>query len=305
MKEFIEFNYNILFDVLEEGESSYSFKFNNEIYLFCVYKRNIKDIQDIIECSRELKIKKIESFDIIENKDKKILTKIDDIDYILLKIPNNYSEEIDIIDIINFNNKTKINDSKKKEYKNNWGHLWSEKVDYFEYQVSELGKGKNIVLDSFSYYIGLAENAISMVNKANKMYDYGKNESICLSHRRIFYPNIILNYCNPLSYLIDLEIRDVAEYIKSIFYSGEDALLELTTYLKSVKLSNYSYQMLYSRLLFPSIYFDLYEDAIENKEKEEKIINIIKQTTEFEYFLKESFNLISKYSIVEELDWLK
>lgn len=304
MKELIEYNYNLEINDFDEGSESSSFFLNNDLYLLAMYKRNKDDINDIINCSSELKQKNIISFDILKNKKSEVITSMDGNDYVLLKIPHNYNEKLDIIDVINYGKKTLVEGEKKKSYKNNWGTLWSQKVDYFEYQISELGSGKDIVINSFSYFIGMAENAIAMVNKANKNNNYGKDDLISLSHRRIFYPNYILNYCNPLSYIIDLFVRDIAEYIKAVFYSEEDALLEISTFLKTVKLSNYSYQMLYARLIFPSIYFDLYEQAIENKEKEESLIKLIKSVDEYEYFLKDVHKLISNYSKIDKIDWI-
>ncbi len=58
-------------------------------------------------------------------------------------------------------------------------------VDYFEYQIRELGKDKKVILDSFSYYIGLGENAISYVNSTIAKYKPDDRERICLSHKRL------------------------------------------------------------------------------------------------------------------------
>ena len=44
---------------------------------------------------------------------------------------------------------------------------------------------------------------------------------IVLSHRRVFYPNYKLNYLNPLSFVFDLEVRDVAEYLKAMFFKKD------------------------------------------------------------------------------------
>ena len=41
-------------------------------------------------------------------------------------------EEYDIFDIVNISNKLALNNNKSNLYRNNWGTLWSEKVDYFE-----------------------------------------------------------------------------------------------------------------------------------------------------------------------------
>lgn len=305
MKEFIEYNYNIIIDELIEGEDSSYFVYNKELYLFCVYKRDVKEVEDVINVSREIKGKNISSYDLIFNKDEKVLTLYDETYYALLKISLDYYEPVDIIDIISLNKKLKLSSSTLKENKNNWDTLWSLKVDYYEYQLNQLGSEKNILLESFSYFIGLAENAISMVNNININFNYGIEESIVLSHRRLYYPNYKLNYYNPISYIFDLEIRDVAEYIKSVFFKKEDAILELTTYLKSVKLTPYLYQMLYSRIVFPTYYFDLYDLVISDKSQQESLMMVIKNIDELEYFLKTVEDIISSYYPVERLAWLK
>ena len=86
----------------------------------------------------------------------------------------------------------------------------------FEYQVRELGLDKKVIQESFSYYLGLAENAISYVNNTTLKYN-SFNSKVTLSHRRIFYPNFKINFLNPLSFIFDLEVRDIAEYLKAMF----------------------------------------------------------------------------------------
>ncbi|MFI3260929.1 MAG: hypothetical protein R3Y13_04365 [bacterium] len=304
MKETIEYNYNIEIDKLDESLETYSFRYINEIFLFCPFKRNKNDINELVSCSNELKNLNIPCFEMMQDKNGKELVVVDGEEYVLLKILNTYSNEVDLIDMIEISKKTRVSGEKLEKYKNNWGDLWSQKVDYFEYQVAQLGHGKDIIIDSFSYFIGLAENAITMVNKCNKKYEYGKDDNVCLSHRRIFSPNYVLNYHNPISFLLDLEVRDFAEYIKSSFYNNENAILEVETYLKSRRLSIYSYQMFYARLIFPSTYFDLYENAINDKSKEEDIIHIIKSCSEYEKFLADVLVIIRKYVNIEGLTWI-
>lgn len=304
MKESIEYNYNILIDNYESTSNVFSFMYNNDPYVFSQYKRNQKDIIDIQNISNELKTKNIQTFELIKNKKNEIITKISEENYVLIRLSNNYKEQIDIIDMIEYNKKTSISKNQIKNYVNNWDELWSEKVDYYEYQISELGESKSIIVDSFSYFIGLSENAIALCTKVNKLNSKGKDEKLNLNHRRVKYPNYLLNYANPISYLIDIEVRDIAEYIKSVFFADDNALLELVTYLKSVKLSNYLYQMLYVRLLFPTYYFDLYEEGILGSVDEKAILKIVNKIDDFEYFLKEAYDEISKYSPIEAIRWL-
>lgn len=304
MKEIINYYYNFDISEIEEHDSYCSFYFYGEEFYFVFFNRTEEELKDIVDLSVELKNKGIRVHDIILNRDKNLVTKVGDIYYILLKLNINKSELVSFINLCEFSGKLKLNSTNSKLYRNNWGDLWSQKIDYFEYQIKELGRDKKIILDSFSYYIGLAENAIGYVNKINKVIGISEFDNITLAHRRIFYPNISLNFFNPLSFIFDLDVRDIAEYLKIEFFNNEDSLLDLQTYLKIRKLSPYSYHMLYARLLYPSYYFDIYEDIMNNNQDEEKLVKIISKVDEYEIFLKNAYYEINKYTHLEHIDWI-
>ena len=223
MKETILFYYNIDVDDIEELDGKYHFRYNNRDYFFVFFNRLPEELDDILNCAKSMKEKGIDCHDIILNKDGGVLTKVGEFDYILFAVAN-MMEKYDIVDMAEANKKLILGSEHSKLYRNNWGALWSAKVDYFEYQISELGKDKEIILDSFSYYIGLAENAISYVNNIPLKFSITPQDKICLSHRRLSFPNYKLNYLNPLSFIFDLEVRDIAEYLKSAFFADIDAL---------------------------------------------------------------------------------
>ena len=304
MKEIINYYYNFDIDETFENENYCSFSFYGEEFFFVFFNRTTDELKDIVDVSVELKNKGIRVHDIILNRDNKLITKVGDVNYILLKLNTIKSEKINFINICEFSSKLKLNSVNSKLYRNSWGDLWSQKIDYFEFQIKELGKDKRIILDSFSYYIGLAENAISYVNKINKVIGMGEKDNITLAHRRIFYPNISLNYLNPLSFIFDLDVRDIAEYLKIEFFNDEDSLLDLKTYLKIKRLTPYSYHMLYARLLYPSYYFDMYEDIMNYDKDEECLLKIIDKIDKYELFLKETYEEISKYTNLEHIDWI-
>ncbi len=305
MKQTINYYYNLDIQKLDEYNGKYHFINNKYDYYFIYYNRLIDELDDIINCSIDLQQKGINCHKIIFNIENKPLTKVGEYNYILLKT-SNITEEYDLIDIIDMQKKLVLNPNKSKLYRNNWSKLWSDKVDYFEYQIKELGLEKNAVLKSFSYYIGLAENAISYVNNTIEKYPSSINDKITLSHRRIYYPNIKLNYLNPLSFIFDLEVRDIAEYLKALFFSNSDInpAEELETYLKMTKLSNYAYQMLYARLLYPSYYFDIYEQIMDNKLSEDSLLKVINRVNQYEQFLKKAYLEISKYANIDRIEWI-
>ncbi len=305
MKETIKYYYNIDVQNIEEKDGKYFFRYQNQDFFFVFFNRNLDELDDILKCCTNMREKGIVAHNIIVNINGEVLTKVNNYNYILMSV-NKFSEEYDIFDIVNISNKLTLNNQSSRLYRNNWSLLWSEKMDYFEYQIRELGLEKKIIQESFSYYLGLAENAISYVNNTNLKYS-PINSLITLSHRRIFYPNYKINFLNPLSFIFDLEVRDIAEYLKAMFFSNqndEDVLEELKCFLQIKKLTPYEYSMLFARLLYPSYYFDLYDAIMNHDESEEKLISIIAKVDDFELFLKEAYLEISKYASIDKINWL-
>ena len=305
MKETLEYYYNLDIDNLEELDGKYHFKIENQDFFFVFYNRGLEELEDIIGVCNEMFLKGINVHEVIRNRDNSFLTKVNEYNYILFKV-NNLSEEYDIFDMVNISNKLVLNNNKSSLYRNNWGSLWSDKIDFFEYQVRELGVEKNVVKSSFSYYVGLAENAISYVNNAILKYGGVSSGRIVLSHRRVFYPNYKLNYMNPLSFVFDLEVRDDAEYLKSMFFKKdiEYCLDELKSYLSIRKLNIYEYHMFYARLLYPSYYFDVYDSVMNKNVNEEELVKIVKRSNDYEKFLKKTYLEISKYVRLDKIDWI-
>lgn len=304
MRETLEYYYGLDIDTLEELDGKYHFKIDNQDYFFVFYNRLPEELEDIINVSSEMFRKGINVNKILLNRNNSYLTKVGEYNYILFYVTN-LNEEYDIFDMVKISEKLVLNNSKSNLYRNNWSKLWSEKVDYFEYQVRELSVEKTIVKSSFSYYIGLAEDAISYVNSTT--LKYGKEYArIVLSHRRVFYPNLKLNYLNPLSFIFDLEVRDIAEYLKAMFFKEniEFCMEELASFLKIRHLSMYEYQMLYARLLYPTYYFDLYDNVMNKDASEEELVNVIKRCNEFEEFLKKAYLEISKYASIDKIEWI-
>lgn len=304
MKETLEYYYGLDIESIEELDGKYHIKQENQDYFFVFYNRGIEELEDIINVSNEMVKKGINVHKILVNRNNSFLTKVGEYNYILFVV-SNLNEEYDIFDMVKISEKLVLNNNKSNLYRNNWGTLWSEKIDYFEYQVRELSIEKDVVKNSFSYYVGMAENAISYVNNTNMKYGMDVYR-IVLSHRRVFYPNYKLNYLNPLSFVFDLEVRDIAEYLKAMFFQKDISfcLDELSSYLKIRHLSLYEYQMLYARLLYPTYYFDVYEGVMNKNGDEEQLVNIIKKCDSYEEFLKKAYLEISKYAKIDKVEWI-
>lgn len=303
MKDTIEFYYDLKIDNIYLDNNIYHFEIDKNEYYFVYFNRPKDDIENILIIINELVNKNIPVHKIIFNNKNEPITNIDEVPYVLLKIQNK-NEEYSILDMLKYSKTLTLVNSKNGLYRDNWAKLWEIKNDYIENQLQEI-KISDLLHNSIDYYLGLSESAICFVNNVSEKYYLSSADKIVLSRKRIEYPNYNLNYFNPLAFIFDLEVRDVAEYLKSMFFKGEDAFFELDLYLKTNKLTIYGYNMLFARLLYPSYYFDLYEKIVNYNEKPDQIIEIIAKEEEYEQFLKKAYKQISLYAPLENIEYLK
>lgn len=189
--------------------------------------------------------------------------------------------------------------------RSNWVKLWSDKVDYFEYQITQIGKKYPLIRGSLGYFIGLAENAISYIK--NTYIDYNINEynNLVVSHKRIKADDTLLDTNNPINFIFDFRVRDLSEYIKYNFFYNHNIWDEINSYFKYNTLSVLEYRLLYSRLLFPSFYFDVYEDIVNNNVDEKEILTIINKINEYEDFLAQFYAYTKLRADIPEVNWIK
>lgn len=306
MIEILKFYYNMHdIHIIEERKKEIYFLFQEQKYLLTEYLRSESEFQDLLSLNQELINKGLPTSIFIMNNQNSYINLYQEKKYVLLKLSIPLDKEYNVLDMIDFANKLVVSSKKSILIRNRWGELWSSKIDYFEYQIRQLGKDKPIILNSFSYYVGLAENAISYVNNTTKNYQPNINERMTLQRKRVGFPNIQKDYFNPLNYVIDIEVRDIASYFKSLFFNSyEDLFIEVNAYLRRKKLDIYGYQLLYARLMYPSFYFDIYEKVIEKEEEESALLPIIKKVNDYEFFLKDMYFILAKYAPIERVEWI-
>lgn len=229
----------------------------------------------------------------LDNKDYIILNKEK---YVLLKITSPPNDEILIKELIK--NYIYVGKELKQLDRSNWSLLWSKKVDYLEYQISERAINYPIIKDSFSYYVGLAENAIEYFNTIKL-----NSEHLVLSQKRIKAFNIAIDYYNPLTLIVDYRVRDLAEYIKAEFFIGNAEVLDRII-SDNYNFTNNEYNLLFARLLYPSYYFDELTEILENNKDEEALLKYLNKAKDYEQFLKKCLDIFSKRTRITKLDWL-
>ena len=298
MNNFIKFFYNMKVTNTNFINNYYEFNHNNNYYRLYILNEeyNIYNYNNIYTINKEI-INNTLMSEIILNKDKNIITTYHNINYILLKINCNINKDI-TLEEIDYLSKVKIVNNNKS----NWGLLWSKKIDYLEELISENGKKYPQVVNSFNYFIGLSENAISYYNNI----DIDNNMMHYISHKRLKPTDKVDSLYNPLNIIYDYRVRDVAEYIKNSFWTDNHNIYnELNNYLYKNNLSLNEVKLLISRILFPSFYFDLYEDIF-NYNKDEKILNnIISRIDEYEEYLNSIIIYFKRFYPIDEIEWLK
>lgn len=292
MKNIIEYFYNLKIDTLHKNRNRYEFEINKNRYYLVLAYRYEKELEQI-----ENLIKDNKNFDqIIRNINSKLMTNINGKNYLLLEKSNK---------------KTAIEDELLNYYKvllpsqlyfnidrTDWVYLWSEKIDYIEYQKIHLKGEYPLLEESINYFIGMAENAIMYVRNCFK--EDNNLDDIVLSHKRI----ISKEFNSPINLIVDHRSRDISEYLKYLFFTNDYDYIKINQYLQKLNLNSYMYKLLYGRMLFPTFYFDKYDDIVNKNKSEKEILTILKKVEAYEDFLKNIYLIINQNTAIKKVDWL-
>lgn len=250
LKNFIKYYYNI--DVIEYRKIGENYKLksiNNNIFWFIeVSDYNEQMLREIInlyiECSRAIK----GFHQLIKSKNGDFKTIYNNKLYILVRYRTQNSK-------INYKN---IIIEKKYSLlvQNNWLELWEKKIDYLENKYKN--DNNNNLGKYFDYFIGLAEIAIIIQGERETDRSY----ELVIQHKRTATESFL---DNPLNLIIDYKVRDLAEYIKHKYIYDELDYEEIAKIIKLEKFGSYEMKLLVSRILYPTIYFDLYIRSLTEK----------------------------------------
>lgn len=289
MKNALLYYYNLEPNNIHQINKIYKFNINNDYYVLS--EINVKDINDIYNLSIYLNKKGIYTNQIIINNQNSLITIINQINYVLIKSTGNLDKVVELNDIVQFNSITKGIDKKI----DSWYQLWINKLDYFEYQINELENKYPLIKESFNYFSGLVETGIEL------LINLPIKNNLCVCHKRIKKNTTLFDLYNPINFIVDNNIRDASEYFKALFMD-EDPYPLIQIYVK--KLSEDELKLFFIRMLYPSFYFDTYEEIIEDKLPEIEIKKIINKIPDYELLLKKTYTLIRNICFLPEIDWL-
>ncbi len=291
MKNLINYYYNIIVNSFKKIDEYYLFEIDGINYSFLEYDGNIDELykvyNTIINNNKYC-------HEIVVNKDNQIITFYLKKPYILIKKNIYLNAKVTLDEIINYS--VVVAESNKIM----WDKLWMNKIDYYEYQMNELGNKYKKLYSSFNYYIGLSECAICLLNYMND-----DSIKLYLSHKRILNKENMDDFLNPMNIMVDTRVRDIAEYFKINYINNN---IKKEDIIKSLDLLDLSYNeciLFLSRLMYPSYYFDVYDKIIQEKISEDKIDFYIEKNVYYETFLKDIYAYFKIKYKMPSVEWLE
>lgn len=296
MNNAILFFYNINVQEIKKINDNYYFTYLSNNYVIYSYKRDITEAESIYNLNLEMLSKGLIGYEIVLTQNREILFIHGGTYYILMKFPNIKNRVITYEDVISFYFPTPKNKFLNLD-KSNWGYNWSGKIDFIEYQFSQVKNKFPILENSIDYFVGIWENAISYFNDN---VTFLEEKFVC--HKRVDTKMDLLEFLNPLNFVIDYKERDKGEYLKSYVINNNYSSVQLKKLLQGSSKNNII--LLISRILFPSYYFDLYEDIVLKEKNEEEIVKMIEKRKNINNLLKYIFENFSNYNI-PYIEWIK
>ena len=288
MKKIINYYYNLFPENIKNKYGGYYFEIQDNKYLLLHLHVPSKDIIEIYE---NLIKKNIANYILILNRDGVPVSTDNSDEYLLFMINCDDSETMKFSEQIYIALEGTVS----------WSKAWSERINYYEIQINELAQNKKVILQSIYYYIGLAENAIAIADK----YSEYSNQNNFIQHYRMNVPIKKGEYFNPGNMLIDSFVRDPAEYIKSSFFFEKREESYYFDYINTIPLTDISANLLIARLLYPTYYFDIFDEVILNNAEENELISIINTHERYENFIINLYKKLKLNYQIIDIMWIK
>ena len=217
MKNVLSYYYNLNPINIYQSKKKYKFIIDDIDYCVVVYEYDLNLLPKIYDLHNHIRKNNIYCHEIILNNKMQIFTLINNNYYILLKLAKIKNEKISLKNILYYPFVTSNLQIDGYSCKKSWRELWIKKIDYFEYQVLNFKKKYPVINKISNYYIGLAETGIQLLINVPDIYDY------CICHHRIKKEHTLFDLYNPLEFVVDPNVRDIAEFCKEkIFFDKTD-----------------------------------------------------------------------------------
>ena len=315
MNKYIMYYYNIYpYDIHLEKENYYFV--DSKLINYCLFNitncnLDADELKKIYYLSLFLNEHGIYCHQFVLNNASNIYIVIDNKLYVLFRYKReyDYKTQITLNDILFFSKI--IIPNPQEEYKSHWKEKWSIKLDYFEYQLNQFGYKHQLLRESFGYYSGLTELAISLHNNISPNTLFNCNN---LSHKRITEDYSLFDLYNPINFIIDSKVRDLSEFFKIELlnvsdYNKINIIIENAIFaLNCITYTEIDYFLFFVRLLYFTPYFDQYEAIMDYNQNVIKICNIIKKAPFYECFIKNIYKYMVKHQMLlnmPKIEWLE
>lgn len=290
MKEIINYYYNINVEEISANADEYILKSGYLLYLFKPIKIAERELLDIYYLTQEYRFK---THQIVKNINNEYISLINEKKYLLLQLVDVQKKVFNNFETINY---TSIDIDEKI-------NVIENKMDYIKLQLKEFYTDKSYINRIADYYIGLAENSIYLYNK----YKNNKDAVKTFQHRRIKYPNYGIKYYDPTNIVVDFRTRDLAEYYKSKHWdSSEKISIEEVLYeLEKNRYNITEVNLFFSRLMYTTEFFDIFEKNIQLKEKYEYNHDFFDKSKEYLIFLKMLNEKLAQRYNLKLIEWIK
>jgi len=248
-------------------------------------------------------------FTVVPNRQNSLITMIDNKAYVLLKLTNIPDDKISFYDI-KIDRYVTLIDKLNMINHYPWEKFWEAKIDYWENWFDSKKEQYKKIYPMFQFFIGVSENALMYVKQLARTEQKEECDRLVFQHDRLTTNKTIYDYYNPLNLIIDHSSRDIGEYLKDNYISsnGDNCLEMIIDFLNTHKLSKYWIKMLYSRILFPSFFFDYIEKifiADDSTGYQQIVINDLEiKKDRFIKLIKEISNILGEKYQIEVIPWI-
>lgn len=239
--------YGIKIDYIRQRENEYIFFFNDDFYVF----KECFDTEEKLIFLNKFNLTNNRFHILIKNRYSHFLSSFNNSFYVLMKVRIKTNRLVVLADVLENNFVLSTIDERDL----NWMRLWKEKVDQVELYINKVNLEINN-LAIINYFLNLSDLSINYYNEHIR----GDLVPLTLCHKRMSINLDLYGYYSVVDVVFDHYMRDVAEFIKCDIYS--DKMLDINKYKTIV--GSRDIHLLISRLLFPTYFFDIFDDYVLN-----------------------------------------
>lgn len=298
MKNVFKYYYELEPATIHQIHHNYRCSINGEDYFLQKVDNYDHGLTNLYNLDYHLLKKGFCCHQIMLNINGEVITIVNNVPYVLLKVFV-CNRDINIDDIKHFSRMWVPKSNYHNLDKSDWYTLWPRKIDYIEYQISQICKGYPVIRNSINYYIGLAENSISLISNIKP-----KQELLVVSHRRIGEKCKVHDLYNPVNFILDSRVRDLSEFVKDAFFSNDINFEEIKKTITEYEFNRDEAILFFARMIFPTYYFDCYQEIIFENKKEQELLIYIERAVDYQKFLRNLYFFLRLQHDIPEIEWI-